>query len=487
MKIRLLSICMLLMYAMANAQECNCQQEFSFVRQHMEKNHPGFNSDIKDPQQPAYKAFIQSLEQKMLQDASGKYCIAFLKQYMLYLKDHHIGISAAFRPVREDSIPAVESFLQSKYFLSTERIDKDSASLIAYLQQPADSSIEGIYKTADGTYTVALVKNKTNLRDYAGIILDSKTKLWQKGQVKMEVKQLTDSSFEIYTLLRNHSLEYNQFRATKHNFEMPGWTRVNATVASAALLPISRELFTFKLLDSNTAYIAIRSFGGQFSERLDSAYKAVMPELTKRRNLIIDIRNNGGGSDMNYKALMPLLATGPVEHDVVDLFATPANVQAYTAMRDLYKSQPAVYGEKGYMTWEYHLPKLQNAKPYTFTPMGNGKPGISKYKAIEGYPEKVALLYNRNCASSCESFIFEAQYSKKTITAGENSGGYTGYGNVMSVQTPCGNTLSWTTTRYRNQRQYDFTGIPPRYRVPATESDWIKYVRSLLESSTIKK
>lgn len=483
MKVNFLLICVLLLHAIASAQDCNCLQEFTFVRQHMEKNHPGFNSDIKDPQQPAYKAFVQSLEQKMSQDTSGKYCIAFLKQYMLYLKDHHIGISSTFRPVKEDSIPAVEAFFKSKYFLSTERIATDSAVLVAYLQQSAEPSIEGIYKTADGTYTIALVKSKTNLRDYAGIILDSKTKLWQKGQVKVEVKQLTDTTFEIYSLLRNHALEYNQIRSTKQNFQLPSWTRVNSTT-STALLPISTELFTFRLLDSNTAYIAIRSFGGQFASRLDSAYKAVMPELMKRRNLIIDIRNNGGGSDMNYKALMPLLATGPVMHDVVDLFSTPDNISGYTAMRDLYKSQPGVYGEKGYMNWEYHLVKLKKAAPYTFTPMGNGKPGKSNYKAVKGYPEKVALLYNRNCASSCESFIFEAQYSKKTITVGENSGGFTGYGNVMSIQTPCGNTLSWTTTRYRNQRQYDFTGIPPQYRVPVTENDWIKYVRTLLESSS---
>jgi hypothetical protein len=471
------------MHAIANSQECSCVQEFSFVRQHMEKNHPGFSSDIKDPQQPAYKAFVQSLEQKMLQDASGKYCVAFLKQYMFYLKDHHISINSTFKPVKEDSIPAVEAFFRTKEFLSTERIDKDSALLVAYLQQPAESTIEGIYKTPDGTYTVALIKDKTSIRDYVGIILDSKTKLWQKGQVKMEVKQLTDSTFEIYSLLRNHSLDYNQFKSSKESFELPGWIRVNAAVASTALLPVSTELFTFKVLDSNTAYIAIRSFGGQFSQKLDSAYKAVMPELTKRRNLIIDIRNNGGGSDVNYKALMPLLYTGPIVNDVVELFSTPDNIQAYTAMRDLYKSQPAVYGEKGYMIWEYNLPKLQNAKPYTFTPMGDGRPSTAVYTPVKGYPAKVAILYNRNCASSCESFLFEAQYSKKTITAGENSGGYTGYGNVMSVQTPCGNTLNWTTTRYRYHRQYDFTGIPPQYHVPANENDWIKYVRSLLESS----
>ena len=124
--------------------------------------------------------------------------------------------------------------------------------------------------------------------------------------------------------------------------------------------------------------------------------------------------------------------------------------------------------------------KMQKATPYTFVPMGNGKPSMTRYTALKGYPDKIAVIYNRNCASACESFLFEIRFSKKVITVGENSGGYTGYGNVMSVTTPCGNTLAWTTTRYRDQRQYDFVGIPPKYRIPPSESDWVEYTRTLI-------
>ncbi|HYE54584.1 MAG TPA: S41 family peptidase, partial [Chitinophagaceae bacterium] len=226
----------------------------------------------------------------------------------------------------------------------------------------------------------------------------------------------------------------------------------------------------------------LRSFSASYSTMLDSAYNAVMPEIRKRRNLIIDVRNNGGGSDRNYKALMPLIATGDVTHDVVDLFATPDNIRAYEAMRDLYKSKPEIYGKEGYMSWQPHLEKMQKQQPYTFVPMMSDKPAITRYRPARGNPRKIAIIYNRNCASSCESLLFEASYSNKVITVGENSGGYTGYGNVMNTTTPCGRTLSWTTTRYRRQRQYDFTGIPPQYRVPAEEANWIDYTRKLLSN-----
>lgn len=453
-------------------QSCDCRQEFVFVRRHMEKNHPGFASDIKDPNEPKYKAFVQSLEQKMAADPFSKYCIAYLKQYLFYLKDHHINISGSFAPVNEDSLSAVEAFLRSPAFLATERLNFDSS----HFALPGKTGLEGIYKTPDGTYTIGLVKMPNERRDYAGIVISSTTKLWQQGQVKLEVKQLNDSVLQVYSYLRNHSLSYDEVRLDKNN-PLPGWIKVSNTTVTE---PISTDIFSFKILDSNTAYIAIRNFSGRYATMLDSAYKAVMPEIKKRRNLIIDVRNNGGGSDVNYKALMPLIYTDPITNDVVDYYATPDNIKAYTALRDLYKSKPEIYGKDSYMNWQFGIERMQNAKPNSFALMTGAKPSVSKYKPVEGYPAKVAIIYNRNCASSCEAFLFEARYSKKLITVGENSGGYTGYGNIMQIPTPCGNNLGWTTTRYRNQRQYDFTGIPPQYRVPQNQGNWVEYAQGLI-------
>ena len=298
--------------------------------------------------------------------------------------------------------------------------------------------------------------------------------------MKLELKQVNDSTLQVFSYLRNHSLAYDEVRFSKNSTDLPGWNKVLPASNPTSTEAISTDIFSFKILDSNTAYIAIRHFAGRYATMLDSAYKAVMPEIQKRPNLIIDVRNNGGGSDANYKALMPIIYTDPITNDVVDYYATPDNINAYTQLRDLYKSNPETYGKNGYMNWQYGIEKMEKAKPYSFTPMTGPTPSIAKYKPVTGYPQKIAIIYNRNCASSCESFLFEARNSKKVITVGENSGGYTGYGNVMSITTPCGNNLGWTTTRYRNQRQYDFTGIPPQHRVPQNETDWIEYARRLL-------
>ena len=68
--------------------------------------------------------------------------------------------------------------------------------------------IRGIYETADSSYKVAVVKSKTQFRDFIGVIVDSKSKLWKKGQVKFELKKKKKNLYEGFFYSRNHSLIY---------------------------------------------------------------------------------------------------------------------------------------------------------------------------------------------------------------------------------------------------------------------------------------
>ena len=459
------------------SQNCNCRDEFNFIKDHIEKNHGGFNKKIKSPDEPAYKKFTDELEKEIAGLQDSRYCISYLKKYILYLQDHHSNITPATgNQVREDSAAAVEAFLKSPAYLNTEIIKTDSAIIAKRFQKEKKNSFEGIYQTSDKTYTVALLKNKTRRRDYAAVILHSKTPLWKKGQVKFELKQLNDSLFEIFVALRNHSLNYEQLYLKNGQLQLAGWYKPNELIKPVQS-NIDNELIKFTILDSSTALLSIRSFDAALYSKLDSAYKKIIPQIKKYPRLIIDVRNNGGGSDWSYNALMPLIYTDPFESDVVEYYSTPDNMKAYQDCNErLQKNNPP-----GRPVFSAGIAAMKKANPYTFVPMGNGNPVKVVYGKNEGYPGKIAVLYNRFCASSCESLLFEVMHSSKTIMVGENSGGYTGYGNVMNITTPCGNQLSWTTTVYRNQWKYEFVGIPPQYRINEDEKDWVDYTRRLLE------
>ncbi len=455
--------------------QCSCLEDYQFIKLHIEKNHGGFNKKIKSPEEPAYKAFTKDLEKKIKNDKTGKYCIAYLKQYILYLQDHHSNITGPSLAIKEDDETALANFFKSPAYLNTERIDMDPLPGDSVNQADADK-MEGVYLTADSTYIVQVVKNKTEQRDYAAVIVSSKSKLWSRGQVKFELKKLNDSVVAVFNYLRNHSLSYEEAPFKNGELQLNNW--IKAGTASKQNRPvISNELISFSILDSNTTLLSIRSFDASLYKKLDSAYKAVMPEIKKRPNLVIDVRNNGGGSDQSYSALMPLIFTGPFESDVVELYSTPGNIKAYEDYDEkLKQSSSANQG-----VFKGPIAKMKTVSAYSFVPMGNGKPITISYPKNPGNPVKIAVLYNRFCASSCESLLFEAMNSSKTIFVGENSGGYTGYGNVMSVTTPCGNQLYWTTTVYAKQWKYEFVGIPPDYRVPAEEKDWVEYTRRLLK------
>jgi len=462
------------------AQICDCKSEFLWVKAFMEKNHPGYNSDIKTSDEPAYKKFTDELMKSISADKSGNYCIVYLKQYIRYLKDHHSNISSISLPVNETNSDSLKAFLQSPAFTYTEVIRYDSAELINRLSKVDPASLEGVYITPDSMYTVAVIKSPSKNRKYAGIILASRTKTWVKGQVKIEINDRDDGYREQFLFMRNHSVNYTEWIPEPSNSLIPGWIKIFPSINKPSLQNISNGLVSFKELDSITSMISIRSFAGQYNRELDSAYKKILPEIKKYPNLIIDVRYNGGGSDRNFNALMPLLYTDPIENDFVELFITEDNKKAYEKIRDEQKADPARYGVNGYQIWQVRLNQMKDKPFNSFIPI-SAKNSTSTYKKESGNPLKVAILYNRWCASSCEQLLISGAFSKKVKLVGENSGGYIAYGNVMSIKTPCGNTLNWTTTRKNKDRKYEFVGITPDYKIPAGETDWVEYTRKLLQ------
>lgn len=461
------------------AQQCDCKSEFLWVKNFMEKNHPGYNSDIKSPDEPAYKKFTRELLQGIEADKTGKYCIVYLKRYVRYLKDHHSNVSLNSRPVLENNKDSLDAFLQSAVYLNTERINGDNASFIKKATSGNDE-LEGIYITSDTTYTVAVFKNNTQMRDYVGVIVNSRTKTWEKGQVKMEIKIRPDGSREGFIYLRNHAINYLDWTPAVGESPIPGWIKTSgASNTAKAMKPIDNDLVNFKILDASTALVSIRSFSGSAGRELDSAYDKIIPELKKYPNLIIDVRNNGGGSDRNYKALMPLLYTDTIYNDFVEMFYTEDNLKAYEEMRDIAKANPEQWGKTGYQSWEFRINQMKGKTVNSFIPI-TAVNSTSTYRISKENPVKIAILYNRNCASSCEQLLIDAAFSKKVQLVGEPSGGYIAYGNVMSKITPCGNVLNWTTTRKNKDRKFEFVGVEPQVQIPSGETDWVEYTRQLL-------
>ena len=107
----------------------------------------------------------------------------------------------------------------------------------------------------------------------------------------------------------------------------------------------------------------------------------------------------------------------------------------------------------------------------------------STYKPLP-YPQKVAVLVNRGCASTTEQFLLYAMQSSKVILMGENTDGTLDYSNMRDSSFSCmPYTLHYATTRSRRLdigQGIDDAGIKPdKFLKP--ETDWIEEAVKILE------
>ncbi|MCB9279313.1 MAG: hypothetical protein H6562_10385 [Lewinellaceae bacterium] len=129
------------------------------------------------------------------------------------------------------------------------------------------------------------------------------------------------------------------------------------------------------------------------------------------------------------------------------------------------------------------IPQLQTRPNLVVDLTGNTGGGPRMYlqltkflKKRKNAPARIALIYDRYCASACEHFVLELAGKKGVTTFGENSFGALGYGNVASLVTPnCGLKFYLPATLFRRYLKYEVDGIPPD-RPLESGTDWRQQV-----------
>ena len=452
---------------------CPCKQELDFVVDYYEKNLPGYADNVYAETQDDYNTLKNNLRNEAQQAIDAVHCFKLLTYYVEFFKDNHSQIRMSSDNVDENNEAEVAAFLASEMYQNRETYQLTPQDL----QEYALDDVRGTYVINGGSYTVAVVPNKGVLRDYIGVIIASESKLWKKGQVKFELKSKKDGNFEAFTYLRNHSLRYSYNYTFKDGILGDIWFKKNLENKVNYAINPDRQ-YEFQVVRDSVAYIRIPSFSGSRTAIIDSLYDVAKPQIGQKEYLIIDVRDNGGGSDNNAMPLLDYIYTGPIQGDKVDLYVTEDNIKMWERWHANAKKDTANYS-KGMVNWfANEIAKMKKAKPGTFIPRSKGRK--MRRKAKPGRVQKVAVIFNKNCASSCESLLFWAMQSDKTLLVGENSGGYVGYGEMGSVKTPCYEfTLSCTMTRYQKQRAYEADGIPPDFRLD-NSTDWISQTIELL-------
>ena len=485
-------VVMLPFYAFCQSgKTCDCKKDLDFVINHLENHYAGFQDNVTSKNKKSYQTLKKSLIEKANKNKQTPItCLALLKEYTNFFRDNHLHAEfLQTLQIDASSSESVKAFKESNLFREWERIPYDSTKIWQYLAKSKDP-LEGIYDNAN--YQVAVMRSPTHWRDYYGIITQTKSPLWEKGQVKVEFKKIDAKNFLFIKHLQNYQTIVNYSESENPvptNFDANKiFPTSSSTKPSAFNMPPEGDWFQFKVLNDSTTYLHIKSFDPSLQSKFDSIYKQITPILEQKPYLIIDLRSNGGGTVSGWYPLRKYLYTRPIPKKKYDYYCSSEIIKEYEEMLVMIEKNKEAYGVEMLNAIKSVIERLKKAKLGTFVPADQPSDMNESYQAerIEPTPKKIIMMYNRESASAAEGFILEGLQSDKVLLFGENSGGFIAFGNITPAQTPSGFTLYRATSRFLDHFPYEKTGIPPHIKA-TNDKDWIEQTHSLWQKVGKKK
>ncbi|WP_431292806.1 S41 family peptidase [Pedobacter sp. P26] len=463
MKFVLTSVLLLFLFSFNSfAQHCNCSLEFNYVKDKIEKNYAGFEDKVNAKTEAIYHKRTQAALEQSQSITTSAHCIYLINEWLTFFKDGHIQIGR-----NRISKEREEAKLQER-IQAMERLSLSSQEL-ARLKNA--KGIMGIYWTEDSTSRIAVVRNKTSFRDYAGVVISSKPGKWLPGQVVLSLKSSKDMlkgiMYDRYYIPTNVSLQIK--RNALGTFKREGSRQSSAE-------PVGEATVASKSLSTKTLYIKISTFNQLNAKNIDSLFKANRSNLSKMPNLILDLRNNGGGADFAYRPITPYLYTNTFREIGADVLSTDDNIAGWAAIATTNGLPP---DQKVFISGVIEKMKKGKGKLVSFSNDSN----IS-LDSIAPYPQKVIILINKNCGSTTEEFLLLAKQSNKVTLMGEHTAGVLDYSNMRGADFSCmPYMLYWATSRSRRIDEgiaIDNVGIKPD-KILKPEQDWINEAKNYVE------
>ncbi|MCX2449772.1 S41 family peptidase [Pedobacter sp. PLR] len=199
----------------------------------------------------------------------------------------------------------------------------------------------------------------------------------------------------------------------------------------------------------------------------------------KTPNLILDLRNNGGGADFAYEPIVPYLYTNPYQVIGSDLLATDDNIKGWMALTGT-EGLPA----NQIASIKKVVKKMEQHKGALFNFYADQSFSLD---SVSTYPKKVIILMNQNCGSTTEQFLFFAKQSAKVTLMGDRTRGVLDYSNMRSAEFGCmPYMLYWATTRSRRVdagQAIDNVGIQPSVTL-GNDENWLERAKRYAEEGS---
>lgn len=460
------------------AQNCDCKANYEWVKKTFEENDAGFQYTLEIKGEQAYADHNKRILDKVQNAKTLSECTPILYEWLKFFRSGHIAINLIEQTQQTNTTKSENQFSNwETYTIKTEDFKK-------YLDKKKVSDYEGIWETEP--YKIG-IKNESD--KYIGFIVESGAETWEKGQVKLKFS-ITEDKINSVFYMRDHSaVESNDVAMTGKNHLKIGNFNLSRIYPKTEDEPKYVQYFKalnarqpyIEQLNETTLYLRIPSFDISYKTKIDSILNENKEKILTTKNLIVDIRNNGGGSDGSYREIIPYLYTNPVRTVGVEFLSTKLNNQR---MLDFISKPEYGFDENGKKWAKEMFDKLER-KLGQFVNLNEHIVSEDKKDTIYPFPQNVGIIINKANGSSAEQFLLEAKQSKKVKLFGVTTHGVLDISNMYFVISPC-NEFQLGYSLSRSMRIPDFTidekGIQPDYYIDKSipQYEWTNYVNEIL-------
>ena len=481
MKKGLLIILTIFLSGLTFGQNCSCADNFVWLKETFEKNDAGFKYVIDKKGEADYKKHTDIYNEKVQTITDKELCAEALLEWLRYFRRGHLwlqSISKKETPEKEN----IDNDKIRKQYKDWEKYAYNEKEFNSHITQLNSPSLEGIWTSPPYKIGVRKVNN-----EYVGFIIEADGIYWSKSQVKFKIKDENGKLTAKY-YMQDHSVsEIKEVKLIGNNYLSMEF------VSLKRLFPIfptdisidrylkyqSTDIPLFEKLSDKTVVLRIPSFDGSAKKQIDSVIVANMQTITKTENLIIDLQNNGGGSDESFEKLIPLIYTNPIRVVGMEFLSTTLNNKR---MEEFANDPDASVDDK---KWAREAYDKLNKNLGKFVNIDSSIVDIETSDTMYNYPKKVGIIINGGCGSTTEQFILAAKQSNKVKLFGTTTFGSLDISNMFSVKSPC-NDLELGYCLSKSFRIPDFTidgkGLQPDYYLDKEipEYEWLDFVNKIL-------
>ncbi len=258
----------------------------------------------------------------------------------------------------------------------------------------------------------------------------------------------------------------------KPNGELSTLSLTHKKTEEQEVFPAFKEniaLMEVKWLPNQVVYVALNSF---MDPEINKQFEAKLNELSKAKALIIDLRNNGGGStDIGFNILQYLTSDSQLygsrsrtrihnsSFKAWGKFVTPDD----TVQNSWNKEQFLAFNDRYYLDFDYKPASVKHSGKRIVVP--------------------TVLLTGHGTASAAEDFLIYADNQKHMTRIGANTFGSTGQPYMFDL--PGGGSARICTKQdiYPDGREFVGYGIKPHIEIKPTLADYLKQNDPVLEKA----